>query len=98
MKKHFPLIVIFLSILCLKSNAQLTVNTSPTDSVLVRNVLLGSGVVATNIVRNGVNTARAEFNCNNCNLGFSHGILLTSGAATSAIGASLSQTGAGVDN
>lgn len=77
------------------SDAQLTVNSAPTPTQLVSNILLGPGVAASNITYSGGATARGSFNCiGACNLGIANGILLTSGAVSNAVGPN-NATGAG---
>lgn len=79
----------------LPARAQLSVSSVPTPTQLVSNILLGSGVSATNITYSGGATARGSFNCiGGCNVGLSNGVLLTSGAVSNAIGPNTS-TGAG---
>lgn len=79
-------------------NAQLTVSSAPTPTQLVQNILVGTGVTATNISYLGANGAKGSFNCiGGCNIGLASGVLLTSGGVTSAVGVNNS-TGAGVDN
>jgi gliding motility-associated-like protein len=69
-----------------KSNAQLTVNSTPTPTMLVQNVLLGSGVTATGITFSGTATQRGSFNGTASNIGFASGVLLTTGDVSVAPG------------
>ncbi|MCK6649070.1 MAG: choice-of-anchor L domain-containing protein, partial [Bacteroidia bacterium] len=68
------------------AKAQLTVNSAMTPTQLVQNVLLGSGVTASNITFSGPNTARGEFNGTASNIGFPGGVILATGNITNAIG------------
>ncbi len=87
----------------ISAKAQLTVNSAPTPTQLVTNILLGPGVSASNITYSGGATAKGSFNCAGaCNVGIANGILLTSGAVSNAIGpnnatGSGTATGAGSD-
>lgn len=88
MRRILPAVVLtfFLSGI---SHAQLLVNGAPpyNDPVhLVNNVLLGQGVVATNITYTGFATAIGYFNGMNSNLGLDSGILITSGTIQNAMG------------
>ncbi|MBK7681002.1 MAG: choice-of-anchor L domain-containing protein [Bacteroidetes bacterium] len=81
-----------------KTKAQLTVSSAPTITQLVQNILLGSGVSASNITYSGSTTARGSFTCAGaCNVGIANGILLTSGNITTAIGPN-NNPSAGLDN
>ncbi len=79
------------------SFAQLTTSTAQTPAQLVQNVLLGSGVVATNITYTGSAAARGSFNCAGCNVGMANGIILSTGNASGAGGpaSGFSSTGLG---
>lgn len=68
------------------SIAQLTTSTLLTPAQLVQNVLLGSGVTATNITYTGATQAIGSFNGTNSNIGFANGVLLTSGIPSNATG------------
>lgn len=62
--------------------AQLTANNTLTPTQLVNNILLGSGVTASNITFTGANVSRSSFTCAGaCNLGVSNGVFLSSGEA-----------------
>ena len=62
--------------------AQLTANNTLTPAQLVNNILLGSGVTATNITYTGAAVSRSSFTCAGaCNLGVSNGVFLSSGEA-----------------
>ena len=75
-------------ILCtaLSAKAQLTVNSTMTPTQLVQNVLLGSGVTASNITFSGPNAARGEFNGTASNIGFPGGVILATGDISVAVG------------
>lgn len=98
MRQNLPFRSVIFSVLLFsffKSNAQLTVSSTPTPAQLVTNILLGPGVSASNITYSGGATARGSFNCiGACNVGIGNGILLTSGAVSNAIGPN-NATGAG---
>lgn len=68
------------------ASAQLTVNTGFTPTQLVQNVLLGSGVTASGVTFSGTATQRSEFNGTASNIGFTSGVLLTTGDASVAPG------------
>ena len=81
--KRICLLLILLTVAA-SSQAQLTVNNAVTPTQLVNNILLGSGVTASNITFTGVSTQRSSFNCSgSCNLNMSTGVLLSTGHATS---------------
>jgi trimeric autotransporter adhesin len=81
MKKLYFLIVLL--IFNVHAFGQLTLNNTLTPTQLVNNVLLGSGVTASNITYTGAAISRASFTCGGaCNLGVSDGILLSTGEAT----------------
>ncbi len=72
-------------------NAQLVVDPSLTPEQLVQQVLLGTGVVATNITLNGlpgtvINEQIGSFDGTASNVGISNGVVMSSGAAVGAIG------------
>ncbi len=79
------------------SSAQLTVNGAPTPVQLVQNVLLGSGVTASNITYTGSINCRGSFNGTASNIGFNAGVLLTCGNLVNAIGPN-NTSSASVDN
>lgn len=68
--------------------AQVTVTTTMTPAQLVQNVLLGPGVVASNITYNGIpspltpQVGSGTFNVVNANLGINAGVVLSSGFIT----------------
>lgn len=82
-KISLSLIILFI---VFTANAQLTVNGSLTPTQLVQNVLLGSGVTATNITYNGNSMAVGSFNGSSSNIGLSAGVILASGNISNAIG------------
>ncbi|MEO6884389.1 MAG: choice-of-anchor L domain-containing protein [Bacteroidia bacterium] len=76
--------------------AQLVVNNTQTPQQLVQNVLLGSGVIASNITYTGAQIATGFFNGTNSNIGISSGILMTTGSIYLAVGPN-NQTSAGLN-
>ncbi len=78
-------LILFLVPLLISSivSAQFVVNTTATANTMISN-LIGVNVTASNPVLNGAPaSARGTFTCTGgCNLGFSSGIILTSGSAT----------------
>ena len=89
-----------LLLVCLshQTKAQLTVSSAPTITQLVQNILLGSGVSASNITFTGTTTARGSFTCAGaCNVGIGNGVMITSGGIANAIGPN-NATGQGTDN
>ena len=93
------LLIGILMAFCQRSNAQLTVNTAPTPTQLVQNILLGTGVSVANITFSGDPAQKGSFNCAgpcNTTIGIGSGVMLTSGSLSNAIGPNNS-TGAGTD-
>lgn len=84
-------LVVILSIK--NAGAQLTVDNTFTPTQLIQNVLLGSGVTATNITYNGAAVALGSFNGTASNIGLPGGIILACGGIVNAIGPN-SATGA----
>lgn len=75
-------LLIFLSFISFGLKAQLVTSNSLTPTQLVQNILLGSGVTASNITYNGDALQIAEFTAtSNTNLGFLHGVLMSTGNA-----------------
>lgn len=73
------------------ANAQLTVDPVQSPLQLVQNVLLGNGVLASNVTFNGssplaLDQQIAAFNGSNSNVGIADGIVLSTGMAIKAIG------------
>lgn len=66
--------------------AQLTVNNTFTPTQLIQNVLLSSGVTATNITYNGSPIALGSFNGTASNIGLPGGIILACGDINNAVG------------
>ena len=94
------LMVIMLSFCSFLANAQLTTtNAAPfnTPTYLVNDVLLGQGIVASNISFTGTPNAIGFFNGVNSNIGLDSGIVITSGDIINAIGPN-NQGGAGTVN
>ena len=71
---------LWLLLLVSRANAQLVTNNSLTPQQLVQNVLIGSGVIATNVMYTGDANGIAAFTIpTNSNLGFTNGVFLTTG-------------------
>ena len=71
--------------------AQLVVTNTQTPAQLVQNVLLGNGIVANNIMFNGlpanaVTEQVGEFNSTNANVGIASGLILATGNVMNALG------------
>lgn len=77
---------LFLLLISSQGRAQLTVNNTLTPTQLVQNVLLGSGVTASNITYNGAAIAIGDFNGISSNLGLAGGVIMTSGRISNAAG------------
>jgi gliding motility-associated-like protein len=84
MKKFIYILICLCSISEIKS--QLAVTTGSTASQLVNNVLLGPGVVATNIQYTGATQAAGFFYGLASNIGLKSGVILSTGKVISAIG------------
>ncbi len=98
MKNITTRFLLFFFLYSLNVQAQLTVSTAMTDSMMVKGVFVGTGVYARNIQYTGANGARGTFSCTGgCNLGITSGIMLTSGSVSNAIGPNNS-AGQGTDN
>ncbi|MFY9309867.1 MAG: choice-of-anchor L domain-containing protein [Bacteroidia bacterium] len=65
---------------------QLTVNNTLTPTQLVQNVLLGTGITASNITYNGVPVAIGDFNGSSSNIGLAGGVIMSSGNISNAVG------------
>jgi gliding motility-associated-like protein len=87
-KLSLALLVFFIA----QSKAQLTTSTAMTPTQLVQNVLLGSGITATNITFTGNAQSRGTFNGVSSNIGLASGVLLSSGNISNAVGPN-NQTG-----
>lgn len=62
-------------------SAQIAINTTMTPQQLIQNVLVGTGVVVTNVTYSGAATAIGSFsNGGTTNIGLASGVILTSGA------------------
>lgn len=83
-KKKYPFF--FALLISCSSFAQLTTNTSMTPAQLVQNVLLGSGVTASNITYNGATLAIGSFNGSSSNIGLPAGVIMSSGDISNAVG------------
>jgi len=87
--KFTKIIACALLLLAGNLHAQLTVSrTAPYNNIhyLVQNLLLGSGVAASNITYTGDDTAIGFFNGTHSNIGLDSGLLITNGAITDALG------------
>ena len=94
------LIIIVLALCGFLAKAQLiTTNAAPfnTPAYLVNDVLLGQGIVASNISFTGTPNAIGFFNGVNSNIGLDSGIVITSGDIINAVGPN-NQGGAGTVN
>lgn len=78
--KKLSLLAIFLLFIT-KSNAQLVTTGGMNAAGFVENVLLGGGVIVTNVSFVGSNNAIARFDGSNSNIGLSYGIVITTGTA-----------------
>ena len=92
MKKSFTIniikiyvLILYLTLINIELKAQLNVDISYTPLDLVQNILVSQGVTVTNVQFTGNNSQKAYFS-GNTNIGFTDGILLTTGGATVAIG------------
>ncbi|MBP9923923.1 MAG: choice-of-anchor L domain-containing protein, partial [Bacteroidia bacterium] len=84
--KFFATIFVFIGLNTFSGHGQLIVDTTLTPEFLVNNILLGPGVVASNIQFTGQQKASGYFQGGVSNLGLNSGIVLTTGRATDAIG------------
>ncbi len=85
LKKNSPALILSL-LLSYTADAQLTVSTAMTPTQLVQNVLLGSGVTASNITYNGSPIAIGSFNGAASNIGLPAGVILATGDINTAVG------------
>lgn len=84
--KFFATIFVFIGLNTFSGHGQLIVDTTLTPEFLVNNILLGPGVVASNIQFTGQQKASGYFLGGASNLGLNSGLILTTGRATDAIG------------
>ena len=89
MRTKFLLLTLIFYAWLFNSKGQLVVSNTQTPAQLVQNVLLGTGVQVSNITYTGANNARGSFTCTGCGVGFSNGVLLTSGSVFFAPGPSI---------
>jgi len=77
--KHFAVkIILLLQFVSINGFGQLLINTAPSPTQLVQNVLVGSGVTVSNISYSGSASSRGSFsNGNATNLGLNNGIILS---------------------
>ena len=90
MTYRYPLALLF-SLAAAVSHAQLVVDQTLTPEQVVQNLLVGNGVVATNITLNGmpgtvINEQIGGFDGSNSNIGLQNGVLLGTGDIAVAIG------------
>lgn len=87
MTRLFQTLLIVFGLLALtEASAQLVVDNTLTPEQLVEDILLGQGVVASNITFTGTNVQRAYFDGSNSNVGLPEGVILSSGNVNTAIG------------
>jgi len=80
MKNYFLKILTLLFVVSAGNvSSQLVTSTAQTPQQLVQNVLIGTGVNASNIVFTGDANAIGYFDGSNCNVGLNSGIILTTG-------------------
>ena len=80
---------------------QLATSTNSSPSALVQNVLLGPGVIVSNIMYNGSPAAIGSFTATGTNLGINQGVVMTTGTILnngSGPQGPNNQAGAGIDN
>lgn len=80
------LLIVFGLLAVTEASAQLVVDNSLTAEELVEDILLGQGVVASNITFTGTAVQRAYFDGTNSNIGLPEGVILSSGDVNTAIG------------
>jgi len=101
-RKLFTNIIAFLGLVfTFPALSQLTTNTGQSPQALVENVLLGPGVLVSNIMYNGSPSAIASFSATNTNLGIDQGMVLTTGTVInngSGPQGPNNQAGCGMDN
>ncbi len=98
LKRSLSLFVVIFT--ALGVHAQLTVTNAPpynSNTYLVQNVLVGTGVNTFNITYTGVPNAIGYFNGSTSNIGLNSGIIMTSGSITNAVGQN-NQTGTTTNN
>ena len=79
------------------ATAQIGITTTMTPNDLVQNVLLGTGVVISNVTFNGqpgnvINDQFGSFDGENCNVGIDYSVLLANGSVTGAAGSNRMRT------
>lgn len=77
--KKVGLILIQLLLLKTAAYSQLSTNNTVSPTTLVQNVLLGGGVVASNISYSGNSKAIGSFDGTACNVGIGSGVIITTG-------------------
>lgn len=87
LKRVLSTIFVVLAVSLNSAEGQLSVNASVTAANAVQNVLLGEGVTASNITFSGnQSTQIGSFNCNNCGINLSSGVIMGSGHVNGAVG------------
>ncbi len=74
----------------------MVIDNTQTPQQLVQNVLLGTGVTATNVTFTGLSTQIAKFTATNSNLGLTSGVIMVTGPCTEAVGPNISSS-TGID-
>ena len=101
MIKHALILVLVVSAMPYCVFSQLITNTGTSPSGLVQNVLLGPGVIVSNIMYNGSPSSIGSFTATGTNLGINQGIVMTTGTVLnngSGPQGPNNQAGAGIDN
>jgi gliding motility-associated-like protein len=80
------ILIMFLLGLTYSANSQLVTSTTQTPTQLVEDVLVGGGVVVSNVTYTGDTEAIGSFNGANTNLGLTSGIVLTTGTVLNTAG------------
>ena len=81
--------VIFSMLTCIvavSANAQLVVDATVTPQQAVENILLGEGVIATNITFSGDQDQIGSFNSQNSNIPIATGVIMATGSVGVAVG------------
>jgi len=85
--KSVVVLVLSIGVFVYNASAQLLVNASVTAAAAVQTTLLGEGVTASNITFAGnQGTQIGTFNCNNCGLQLSSGVVMGTGHVNGAVG------------
>ena len=84
--RFFSLLLVSSVLHFIDAFGQLMVDTSYTPTELVQNILIGQGVLASNITYEGADSQRGFFNSQNSNVGIESGVILSNGDVHIAIG------------